>query len=70
MKVSELINELQEFQKEYGDLPVVINADHGQVHMKATYVLHTHTEDLSEYMSEPVALEDVDGHQAVCEVQG
>lgn len=71
MKVSELIMELQDFQSEYGDLPVKIYADHGQVHMTAGQVSLSYTEDVDEYMSEAVHPDDVEeGNTKVCEVSG
>ncbi|UUW39793.1 hypothetical protein VP14_106 [Vibrio phage VPMCC14] len=69
MKVSELIMELEDFKDEYGDLPVKIYADHGQVHMTAGQVSLSYTEDVDEYMSESVNPDDVeDGNTKVCEV--
>lgn len=70
MKVSELIRKLEDFKDEYGDLPVKIYADHGQIHMTAGQVSATYTEDVDEYMSEAVHPDDAeDGeYTLVCEV--
>lgn len=70
MRVSELIVELQKFLNIQGDLDVKMYADHGQVHMNVDQVALAFTEDKSEYMSEAVNEEDVDGDtlDKVCEI--
>ncbi|AOQ26793.1 hypothetical protein [Vibrio phage S4-7] len=70
MRVSELIVELQKFLNIQGDLDVKMYADHGQVHMSVDQVALAFTEDKSEYMSEAVSEEDVDGNMLdkVCEL--
>lgn len=70
MRVSELIVELQKFLNIQGDLDVKMYADHRQVHMSVDQVALAFTEDKSEYMSEAVRGEDVDGNvlDKVCEL--
>ena len=70
MRVSELIVELQKFLNIQGDLDVKMYADHGQVHMSVDQVALAFTEDKSEYMSEAVSEEDVDGEilDKICEI--
>ena len=69
MNVSDLIESLESFKKEYGDLPVRLFTDHSQVHMQADGVNLQYTEDLNSYMSEPISEEDADENDdEVCEI--
>lgn len=69
MKVSELIRQLEGFLETYGDEDVKMYADHGQCHMSVSQVTLSYTEDKSEWMSEPVHPDDVEGEEdKVCEL--
>lgn len=56
MKVKELIEKLSALP---ADLDVVVEADHGQTPMSATWVGEMHVQDKSEYMMEAIADEDL-----------
>lgn len=69
MRISELIEQLQETLESDGDLEVRLQADHGQCVMRATWSGVSYIEDDS-YMAEAVADEDRDeSHIKVCEIQ-
>ena len=56
MKVRELIEELVKLD---GDLPVIVEADHGQTAMGATWAGEGYVEDITEYMGESLHEDDV-----------
>ena len=58
MNVSELITELQKLPE---DLIVVVEADHGQTAMKASWVGDGKVESLDEHMMESLEDSDPDG---------
>ncbi len=70
MKVSELIETLKSLPQ---DLDVVVEADHGQTPMHATYAGVEHVEDKSEYMMNLVCEEDLKEYpdaQKIVVIQG
>lgn len=69
MNVSDLIGMLETFKRQHGDLPVRLYTDHGQTHMHLNGVGLEYTEDLDEYMSEPVHKDDAEEDTPkICEV--
>lgn len=57
MTVAELIEELKDLPQ---DLEIVVEADHGQTPMKATWVGVSHVEDKEEYMMTGLHEEDLE----------
>lgn len=70
MKASELIKSIEQIIKDHGDIPVRINADHGQELMSATYVGVVYVESHDEYMPEYSEEDDFDNGLKAIEIQG
>lgn len=61
MNINELHAELsKEIEAGNGELPVVLECDHGQTVMQVTWSGHTKVEDVNEYMTETVDEDDPD----------
>lgn len=65
MKVKDLIESLKELPP---DMDVVVEADHGQTPMKATFVGVSHVKDSEEYMMEGIHEDDLNEYPDAVQV--
>lgn len=72
MRISELIESLNETIKEHGDIDVKLHCDHGQYVMNATWsgVSYVDESEKDSYMADAVDEEDMhEGCVKYCEIQ-
>lgn len=60
MKVSEMIQKLEQVKSEHGDLELYVFADHGQQLMKGCSIGYSYIDSLDEYLPEECAEDDLD----------
>ena len=73
MKVSDMIQKLEQLKSEHGDLELYVFADHGQQLMRGYSVAYSYIDSLDEYMPEECHEDDLDEdceHYKVVVIEG